>query len=114
MQLKKLDIVHYRYRDRIESGSKLPEPGAEARPDKDTVYLISYTSGTTSNPKGAMLTHRNILVGNANSDFFGYSYRTDDLYLSYVPMSHVFEQIMLNLAIVFGYKVGFTRTPTSQ
>ncbi len=57
--------------------------------------------------KGAMLTHRNLISGLANCDFYGYDYYDTDVYLSYVPMNHVYEQIMLGLAIVFGYRVGF-------
>ena len=78
-------------------------------PKKNNVHLISYTSGTTSDPKGAMLTHQNILSGLANCDFFGYTYQDSDVYLSQVPLSHVYEQIMLTAAIVFGFKVAFTR-----
>ena len=56
-----------------------------------------------------MLTHQNILSGNANCDFFGYTYNVSDVYLSQVPLSHIFEQIMVTIAIVFGFKVAFSR-----
>ena len=92
-------------------GSKLSSSSSLKKnlPKKNNVYLISYTSGTTSDPKGAMLTQQNILSGHANCDFFGYTYHVSDVYLSQVPLSHIYEQIMLTEAIVFGFKVAFTR-----
>ena len=72
-------------------GSKLSSsaPSNKNLPNKDFVYLILYTSGTTSDPKGAMLTHQNILSGHANSDFFGFTYHVGDVYLSQIPLSHI-------------------------
>ncbi len=60
-------------------------------PTGDTVYMICYTSGTTGEPKGAMITHTNILSGNCSSDFFGYEMNKNDIYLSYVPLTHIQE-----------------------
>ncbi len=48
-----------------------------------------HTSGTTNEPKGAMLTHNNVLSGMAHSDFLGYDFNETDTYLSYVPLSHI-------------------------
>ena len=53
---------------------------------------IIYTSGTTGVPKGAVLTHSNILsVINAIKPVLPIS--EADVYLSYLPLSHVFERI---------------------
>lgn len=35
-------------------------------PTRDSVFIIMHTSGTTNEPKGAMITHKNILSGNAH------------------------------------------------
>jgi len=57
----------------------------------DDLLTIIYTSGTTGNPKGVMLTHRNVL---ANVE--GASSRVDinekDLLLSYLPFCHSYER----------------------
>ena len=46
-----------KYEDVIEDGKNIKRELEEVTPD--TVYTLSYTSGTTGMPKGAMLTNRN-------------------------------------------------------
>jgi long-chain acyl-CoA synthetase len=64
-------------------------PGrAMASIDPDTVAGIFYTGGTTGMPKGAMLTHRN-LVANAKHALINLGYERDDTYLHAAPMFHL-------------------------
>ena len=66
------------------------EPMVEiARPD-DLAILV-YTSGTTGPPKGAMLSHRNILFQLGYADFIA-DPRPDDQQLSFLPLSHIAER----------------------
>ncbi|MEQ1822384.1 MAG: AMP-binding protein [Fimbriimonadaceae bacterium] len=61
--------------------------------DPDDVATFIYTSGTTGNPKGVMLTHRNFLhVAKYATDEIGF--RDDDTFLTFLPMSHVYERIV--------------------
>jgi long-chain acyl-CoA synthetase len=60
-----------------------------ARPD-DLAILV-YTSGTTGPPKGAMLSHRNILFQINYSDFIAVP-REGDQQLSFLPLCHVAER----------------------
>ena len=57
----------------------------------DLLTLI-YTSGTTGNPKGVMLSHENLI---ANMEGIGklINFETDDVFLSFLPLSHVFERM---------------------
>jgi|WetSurMetagenome_2_1015567.scaffolds.fasta_scaffold67569_2 long-chain acyl-CoA synthetase len=57
---------------------------------EDIVTLI-YTSGTTGNPKGVMLSHRNIM-GNVHSISQTYCFNHTHRTLSFLPISHVFER----------------------
>jgi long-chain acyl-CoA synthetase len=57
---------------------------------EDIVTLI-YTSGTTGNPKGVMLSHRNIM-GNVYSISQTYEFNPSHRTLSFLPISHVFER----------------------
>jgi long-chain acyl-CoA synthetase len=53
--------------------------------------LLVYTSGTTGPPKGAMLSHRNILFQLGFSDFIAEP-RPGDQQLSFLPLSHIAER----------------------
>lgn len=57
--------------------------------DKYFVSLILYTSGTTGNPKGVMLTFDNILINMEGLDEYK-MFRTTDRVLALLPMHHIF------------------------
>jgi long-chain acyl-CoA synthetase len=57
----------------------------------DDLSILVYTSGTTGPPKGAMLTHRNILFQLAYADFVT-PLREGDQQLSFLPLCHVAER----------------------
>lgn len=58
----------------------------------DDLLTLIYTSGTTGNPKGAMLTHRN-LVSNMISSAETIQIGLGDVMLSFLPLSHSFERM---------------------
>jgi long-chain acyl-CoA synthetase len=57
----------------------------------DDLVTLIYTSGTTGNPKGVMLSHRNIL-SNVESISRVFDFNTTHRTLSFLPISHVFER----------------------
>ena len=69
-----------------------PLDGYRRRAGEDDLASLIYTSGTTGPPKGVMLSHRN-LVSNflACSDLFPIG--PDDVTLSFLPLSHVFQRL---------------------
>lgn len=67
----------------------------------DDLCTIIYTSGTTGNPKGVMLTHRN-LCSNINAVNDVVHVGTNDIFLSYLPMCHSYERIG-GFYIAFGH-----------
>jgi len=70
-------------------------PGAFDRmvetPQPDDLAILVYTSGTTGPPKGAMLSHRNILFQLAYADFIT-ELREGDQQLSFLPLCHIAER----------------------
>ena len=67
------------------------EPGIAAIDGADTAILV-YTSGTTGPPKGAMLSHRNILFQIVNGSR-ALDQRRGDERLAFLPMCHVAERV---------------------
>ena len=71
---------------------------------------IVYTSGTTGRPKGVMLTHRNIL-SNVQSGLAVYDVFAEDVFLSFLPLSHMFERTAdFYLNVVSGASIVFSRS----
>ena len=60
--------------------------------DENDLGTIIYTSGTTGEPKGVMLTHKNIL-SNVNSALEAFPISKDDIFLSFLPLCHIFERM---------------------
>lgn len=86
----------------IEEGKK-NLPWANVKPD--TAYCISYTSGTTGCPKGAVMTHKNLI-----SIFPGVTQRLKfnhtDVHISYLPLAHIFERAAFKLFLAESVKIG--------
>lgn len=74
----------------LERKTKFATLASRVRPD-DILTLI-YTSGTTGNPKGVMLTHRN-LTSNVSSALQIIDVTASDSFLSYLPMCHSYERM---------------------
>jgi len=60
---------------------------------EDDLLTLIYTSGTTGNPKGVMLTHRN-LVQNVLAAAERAPVSSEDLALEFLPLCHVFERMV--------------------
>ena len=85
-------------------GAELP-----AGPEPTDLAALVYTSGTTGKPKGVMLTHR-ALIANINGVLGNLCPNTDDVWLSFLPLSHTFERIAsYYLALGCGNLVAFNR-----
>ena len=80
-------------------------PGKGAFTLESDVAVILYTSGTTGRPKGAMLTHRNLLA-NADSCTKVLKLGADDTFLSALPLFHAFAaMVFLVVPVVAGARI---------
>ncbi len=108
--------------DRLMTLAALEDLGAEQRTRDPRLYqeltqqagpddlaTIIYTSGTTGEPKGVMLTHHNIVFDVLQT---GYAVgpREDDVALSFLPLSHIFERTVLYIYLYFGIQICFARS----
>ncbi len=76
---------------------------------EDTAMII-YTSGTTGRPKGAMISHKNILSITEGFTSATPTYETDEI-ISYLPLAHIYENLMsLFQAIWSGGVVNFVES----
>src|ERR671934_1515828 len=76
-----------------------------ARGRGEDVAIICYTSGTTGTPKGAMLSHRNLIITARNAAEFE-GLRPDEEILSYLPMAWVGDHIFSYAqSIVVGFAI---------
>ena len=85
---------------------KTPLPRVEV--DASSLAILMYTSGTTGNAKGAMLTHANI-TSNALASVKVVSMNAEDNFLSIVPWNHIYG---LTITLVTPMLVGATSTYT--
>jgi long-chain acyl-CoA synthetase len=88
------------------------EPGTHDRPATkgSDLATIVYTSGTTGKPKGVMLSHRNMLA-NVQSGLAVYDVYPEDVFLSFLPLSHMFERTCdYYLNVVSGASMVFSRS----
>ncbi|HUF17117.1 MAG TPA: long-chain fatty acid--CoA ligase [Thermoanaerobaculia bacterium] len=83
----------------------------QVRPDDPAVLI--YTSGTTGDPKGAILTHRNLVwqsrtLASLDRDLV---FNPEDEVISFLPLCHIFERLFTGFVpLSCGYVVNFTES----
>lgn len=77
-------------------------------PAGNDLATFCYTSGTTGNPKGAMLTHQNLIsaMGGVPEEL---KPQPTDRHLSYLPLAHIMERIVMSHMFFYGASVAFYR-----
>ena len=78
------------------------EPGAHGEvcdAEPDDIGFIQYSSGSTSDPKGVVLTHRNLCV-NIRAIVEGFGWNEDDQSLSWMPLTHDMGLIGFHLSVL--------------
>src|SRR5699024_5931047 len=84
--------------------------------NSDRLVTIIHTPGTTGKPKGAMLSHGNFLANLEAVQFWLIELLPEDVSLSYLPLSHVFERMAghfmpLSVGTTIGYAESIDTIP---
>ncbi|KAM3273772.1 hypothetical protein ACQJBY_043141 [Aegilops geniculata] len=97
-----VEIITY---SRLHSQGKMSSQ--TYRPPKpEDVATICYTSGTTGTPKGAVLSHENLIANVAGSSL-GVKFYPSDVYISYLPLAHIYERANQIALLHYGVAIGF-------
>ncbi len=71
----------------VESITDISRPGKLHRPAPEDLAFIQFSSGSTSEPKGVMLTHGNLIANTQGATAVG-KYNDQDVTLSWMPLTH--------------------------
>ena len=109
------DVKLTAFWDTVSLGQKFSKDNsAPILPTPESPCIIMYTSGSTGNPKGVIVTHQN-LVKSVNSYLYhlnNMEMSQNDMYIGYLPLAHVLELIAENMMMVFGVAIGYS-TPNT-
>ncbi|XP_006664333.1 long chain acyl-CoA synthetase 6, peroxisomal [Oryza brachyantha] len=75
-------------------------------PKPEDVATICYTSGTTGTPKGVVLSHGNLIANVAGSSLV-IKFYPSDVYISYLPLAHIYERVNQIAVLHYGVAIGF-------
>ncbi|CAL9699459.1 unnamed protein product [Knipowitschia caucasica] len=79
-------------------------------PKPEDLSIVCFTSGTTGDPKGAMLTHENVVsdaAGALKTFESSVALTPNDITISFLPLAHMFERVVQLVAYGVGARVGF-------
>ncbi|KAE8449721.1 hypothetical protein EG329_007496 [Mollisiaceae sp. DMI_Dod_QoI] len=77
-------------------------------PRPEDIITINYTSGTTGNPKGVVLTHAHAIAATAVARVTSDTLSTDVL-ISYLPLAHIYQRVAEHGALSCGASIGYFR-----
>jgi long-chain acyl-CoA synthetase len=101
------NIALYSFNEVEALGKK--QPRAHVPPQPEDITTICYTSGTTGEPKGVMVLHKNFIAAAASISYHGISLSSDEVFISYLPLAHCFERVLQISMFNVGASIGFYR-----
>lgn len=107
---KENDLNHWE--DFVAKGVIIPDETLNQLRDTiqtDTLASIIHTSGTTGNPKGVMLSHRNLLADTLSSEY-SFPVERGDRALSFLPVCHAYERVFQYVYMYKGLTIFFAQS----
>lgn len=92
------------------NSEKTPDKDVFGRIGGETLATIIYTSGTTGNPKGVMLSHRNIVSNVLDAmPVFTFAHEGERA-LSFLPLNHIFERMVTYIFLHAGIQIWYAES----
>uniref|UniRef100_A0A914DF01 long-chain-fatty-acid--CoA ligase n=1 Tax=Acrobeloides nanus TaxID=290746 RepID=A0A914DF01_9BILA len=104
-----IDRNLYDFETLLDMGESGEETTTEVKPDD--LAMIMYTSGTTGNPKGVMLSHKNIIAALAGQSAV-IPVNENDIYIGYLPLAHILEVCAEIVCLSKGCRIGYSSAQT--
>ncbi len=113
--LNRCIVMDSRFEGRTFASLRSAGPELTPQNGRDDLATLVYTSGTTGLPKGAMLTHGNLLsnvesVVRISDGEPAMRIATDDMALSFLPLSHILERTGHNVLLHQGATIAYARS----
>uniref|UniRef100_A0A060SX12 ARAD1A09768p n=1 Tax=Blastobotrys adeninivorans TaxID=409370 RepID=A0A060SX12_BLAAD len=103
--------------DEVEDLGKT-HPIQHQPPTRDDIYAINFTSGTTGNPKGALLPHSNIVAAvtmcRSVMEYVDSANAPQKTFFSLLPLAHIYERITMNASMYSGVRQAYPHGPLTE
>ncbi|XP_047361763.1 long-chain-fatty-acid--CoA ligase 4 isoform X1 [Vespa velutina] len=111
-QLKPTETNGYKEGVRLMPFSDIIKVGNTSKavtisPKAEDTAIIMYTSGSTGVPKGVLLSHKNI-VATLKAFCDAVEIKSDDVFLGFLPLAHVFELLAESVCLLTGVPIGYS------
>lgn len=107
------DIKFYSFDELLEIGHNAKDEVELSLPKAEDVSCIMYTSGSTGDPKGVVLTHANIVAGMGGvSSNVGDIIGPRDRVIAFLPLAHIFELVFELISFYWGGVLGYATVKT--
>ncbi|XP_057483531.1 long chain acyl-CoA synthetase 1-like isoform X2 [Actinidia eriantha] len=104
-----IDVKPYSWNEFLDMGKEYPSELSPPQPFN--ICTIMYTSGTTGDPKGVILTHENAVTTISGLDLFLEHFEDkmtmDDVYISFLPLAHILDRMIEEYFFHKGASVGY-------